>query len=177
MQQDTARVGAEQTCIHAGAACIDPARRAENGMKWTMTMPGEPRKRPIIPCRAAIVAAAAILSSAILPCAAFTDKEAREIFTILDSERDGKVTLVEFQVNKVSAFFWRSRNERGEIKNMTFEQTGLSREFFDKADIGHKGYLDGVDMTDAIRFEDVDVKKRGYFDYDDLVVFLKKIGK
>ncbi len=140
-----------------------------------MTIP--PRKRPNILCRAAIIAGLSVLSSSLVPCAAFTDKEAREIFKILDSERDGKVTLVEFQLNKVSAFFWRTRNERGEIKKMTFEQTGLSREFFDKADVGHKGYLDGVDMADAIRFEDIDVKKKGYFDYEDLVVFLKKIGR
>ncbi len=122
-----------------------------------------------------IIAFAFLLGS--LPGAAFTDKEAHEIFDILDSEHDGKVTAVEFQVNKVNAFFWRKRQERGEIKNLTFQETGLSREFFDKADIGHKGYLDGVDMTDAIRFKDVDTKGRGYFDYDDLVVYLKKIGR
>jgi hypothetical protein len=32
-------------------------------------------------------------------------------------------------------------------------------------------------MMDAVRFEDIDVKGRGYFDFSDLVVYLKKIGR
>ena len=131
------------------------------------------RLRPVL-----VMALVLLLSSIGQPAAAFTDKDAREIFGILDSDNDGKVTLVEFQINKVQAFFWHSRHERGgEIKPPTFENTLLSREFFDKADSDHKGYLDGADMTYAIRFEDIDTKRRGYFDHADLVAFLNKIGR
>ena len=111
------------------------------------------------------------------PAAAFTDKDAREIFNILDREQHGKVTLVDFQINKVQAFFWRTRHETGATKPVTFEDTILSREFFDQADLGHKGYLDGVDMVYAIRFEDIDTKRRGYFEHADLVAYLSKIGR
>jgi hypothetical protein len=120
---------------------------------------------------------ALLLSLSMHPAAAFTDKEAHEIFDILDPEHHGKVTLTDFQMNKVNAFFWRQRHERGEVKPLVFEETGLSREFFDKADSDHKGYLNGTDITYAIRFEDIDTMKRGYFDYADLVIYLKKIGR
>ncbi len=99
------------------------------------------------------------------------------IFGILDTDNDGKVTVVEFQINKVQAFFWRSRQQRGEIKPLRFEDTLLSREFFDKADFGHKGYLDGLDMVEAFQFGDIDTKQRGYFEFADLVSLLKKISR
>jgi hypothetical protein len=126
---------------------------------------------------ALILAMVLLLSWLAHPVSAFTDKNAREIFAILDPEHHGKVTLVDFQVNKVNAFYWRSRQGRGEIKPITFEDTILSREFFDKADFGHKGYLDGVDMVYAIRFDDIDTKKRGYLEYADLMAYLIKIGR
>jgi hypothetical protein len=135
-------------------------------------------QQALVRLRPALVTALVLLLSSIAqPVAAFTDKDAREIFGILDSDNDGKVTVVEFQINKVQAFFWRSRKERGEIKPIRFEDTVLSREFFDKADVDHKGYLDGVDMIDAFRFNDLDTKRRGYFEYADLVPFLKKIAR
>jgi len=126
---------------------------------------------------AAVMALVLTLSALAQPAAAFTDKDAREIFNILDREQHGRVTLVDFQINKVQAFFWRTRHETGAIKPITFEDTILSREFFDKADIGHKGYLDGVDIVYAIRFEDIDTKRRGYFEQADLVAYLNRIGR
>ena len=126
---------------------------------------------------ALILAMVLLLSWPAHPVSAFTDKNAREIFGILDSDHHGKVTLVDFLVNKVNAFYWRSRQGRGEIKPITFEDTILSREFFDKADFGHKGYLDGLDIVYAIRFDDIDTKRRGYFEHADLVAYLSKIGR
>lgn len=111
------------------------------------------------------------------PAAAFTDKEAREIFQILDSDRQGRVTKLEFELNKMHAFYYRRRPVGGEMKPLSYEETGLNRAFFDKIDRGHKGYLNGVDMHDAIRFEDIDTARRGYFDFADFAVFLKKIGR
>lgn len=129
------------------------------------------------PKPAAVMALVLTLSWLAQPAAAFSDKDAREIFNILDREQHGKVTLVDFQINKVQAFFWRTRHETGAINPVRFEDTILSREFFDQADIGHKGYLDGVDMVYAIRFEDIDTKRRGYFEHADLVVYLNRIGR
>ena len=129
------------------------------------------------PKPAAVMALVLALSGFAQPVAAFTDKDAREIFSLLDPEHHGKVTLVEFQIHKVEAFFWRTRHDTGAIKPVTFEDTILSREFFDKVDIGHKGYLDGVDMVYAIRFEDIDTNRRGYFEHADLVAYLNRIGR
>jgi hypothetical protein len=126
---------------------------------------------------APVIALVLTLSWFAQPVAAFTDKDTREIFGMLDPEHHGKVTLVDFQINKVQAFFWRSRDERGDIKPLTFKDTILSREFFDKADFGHKGYLDGLDIVYAIRFDDIDTKRRGYFEHADLVTYLHKIGR
>jgi len=107
---------------------------------------------------------------------AYSDAESRHIFDILDSDHDGKVSKVEFEANKVDAFFFRNR-KNPEDTTLRFEDTGLSRAFFDKADQGHKGYLTGLDMIDAIHFEDIDVKHRGYFDFNDLVAGLKTISR
>ena len=126
---------------------------------------------------APVIALVLALSGLAQPAAAFTEKDVSVIFDILDPKHDGKVSLVDFQINKVQAFFWKSRNERGDIKPLTFDDTILSREFFDKADFGHKGYLSGLDIVYAIRFEDIDTKHRGYFDHGDLVAFLNKIGR
>jgi hypothetical protein len=49
--------------------------------------------------------------------------------------------------------------------------------FFDWADRGHKGYLDATDITYALRFEDIDTTRRGYFDYAELVAYLHKMGR
>lgn len=136
---------------------------------------GKARSR-LIQLGAAIVLAL-LLIGPLHPAAAFTDKEAHQIFDALDPDHHGKVTKVEFEVNKMNAFFFRFRPTHTREMELTSEETRLSREFFDKADEGHEGHLDGVDMNDAIHFEDIDTTRRGYFDFDDLVVFLKKVGR
>lgn len=129
--------------------------------------------------RRATFAAAAALFGFLLagrPASAYTLKEAHEIFDILDSNHDGKVTKLEFEANKIDAFFFRMRKNPDDPR-LTYEETGLSRAFFDAADQGHKGYLTGLDLVDAIHFEDIDVTHRGYFDFDELVAGLKRISR
>ena len=122
---------------------------------------GKPRSRLIQPGAAVVLAL--LLVGPLHPAAAFTDKEAHGIFDMLDPDHRGKVTKIEFQVNKMNAFY--------------FKEMRVSREFFDKADQGRQGHLDAVDINDAIHFEDIDTTRRGYFDFGDLAVFLKKIGR
>jgi hypothetical protein len=113
-----------------------------------------------------------------LPAAGFTAKQEREIYAALDPDGTGKVTREQFDARKMDAFYLhRYPDAAGRMKPLTFEETGLSREFFDRADTDHDGLLDGIEMMDAVRFEDIDVKGRGYFDFSDLVVYLKKIGR
>ena len=107
---------------------------------------------------------------------AYSLQEARQIFDILDINHDGKVTKLEFEAEKIDAFFFRDRKDPEDTK-LRFEQTGLSRAFFDQADHGHKGYLTGLDLIDAIHFEDIDVKHRGYFTFEDLTAGLKSISR
>jgi len=107
---------------------------------------------------------------------AYTLQEAKAVFDILDTNHDGKVTRLEFETNKVDAFFFRNRMDPQDTR-LRFEDTGLSRAFFDQADEGHKGYLTGLDLVDAIRFEMIDTHHRGYFDFDELAAGLKTIGR
>jgi hypothetical protein len=118
------------------------------------------------------------LMGPIAPAASFTDKEAREIFATLGPDGNGHVSRVQFEQTKLNAFYFRHRPSGDyEMKPLTFEETRLSRAFFDKADTDHDGTLDGVEITDAIRFSDIDTKRRGYFDFADLQAFLQKIGR
>jgi Ca2+-binding EF-hand superfamily protein len=130
--------------------------------------------------RAARIAAAA-LGFAILVLAAgragaYTAQEAKEVFDILDTNHDGKVTKLEFETNKIDAFYFRNRKNQQDPR-LRFEETGLSRAFFDQADHGHKGYLTGLDLVDAIRFDQIDVRHRGYITFEDLVAGLRTISR
>jgi Ca2+-binding EF-hand superfamily protein len=130
--------------------------------------------------RAATIAAAA-LGFAILALAAghaeaYTAQEAKEVFDILDTNHDGKVTKLEFETNKIDAFYFRARKNQQDPR-LRFEETGLSRAFFDQADHGHKGYLTGLDLVDAIKFEQIDVRHRGYITFEDLVAGLRTISR
>lgn len=117
-----------------------------------------------------------VLAGSLPTAKAYSDAETRRIFDILDTNHDGKVSKLEFEANKVDVFFFRGRKNPDDTQ-LRYEETGLSREFFDKADQGHKGYLTGLDMIDAIRFEDIDTKHRGYFTFEDLNAGLKSISR
>lgn len=122
------------------------------------------------------VLAAALLLMAPRCARAYTQDQEHEIFDILDANHDGKVTRPEFEANKVDAFYFRDRKDPQDPR-LRFEETGLSRAFFDRADQGHKGYLTGLDLADAIRFESIDVRHHGYFDFDEFVAALKTISR
>jgi Ca2+-binding EF-hand superfamily protein len=128
-------------------------------------------------CPLFTMALALFLSGSAFRVSAFTDEEAREIFDILDGDHAGKVTNVDFQMNKINALFSRHRAGNGREIRLTFEETGLSREFFDQADRGHNGYLDATDITYALRVEDINTTRRGYFDYAELAAYLNTIGR
>ncbi len=101
------------------------------------------------------------------------------MFDILGhTNHDGKVTRLEFETNKVDAFFFRNRMDPQDTR-LRFEDTGLSRAFFDQADEGHKGYLTGLDLVDAIRLRDdrAFAASGGYFTFDELAAGLKTIGR
>ena len=105
---------------------------------------------------------------------AFTDEEVLEIFQLLDTNRDGRVDSAEFANNKVMVIF--RKQPKGDTI-ITFEETKVSREWFDKADTNQDGKLSGVEVLGALRFEVIDTRNKGYFTLKDLTRFLKTIGR
>ena len=134
-------------------------------------------ERPVHQLRQSILGIAATLAaslSAIAPAVAYTDKEVAAIFKTLDTNGDGKVTREEYSANKVAIVY---RNVSGRGGNISFEQTKLSRAFFDAADVDHDGTLSPVEIIDALPFEAVDTDRKGYITLDDLRRFLTRIGR
>jgi hypothetical protein len=41
----------------------------------------------------------------------------------------------------------------------------------------NRGFLDGIDIIDAIKFDDTETRRRKYFDHADLVAFPNSIGR
>jgi hypothetical protein len=77
------------------------------------------------------------LMGQIAPVASFTDKEAREIFATLGPDSNGHVSRVQFEQTKLNAFYFRHRPTSDyEMKPLTFEETGLSREFLRRGGYG-----------------------------------------
>jgi hypothetical protein len=125
--------------------------------------------------RAARMLAVALM---LIGASGFTDQEERKIWQTLDPDNSGRVTKMQFAINKMNAFYFRHQpTDRWEMKPLSLEETGLSREFFNKIDKDHSGYITSLEIIDAIHFEDIDTKQRGYFDFSDLVTFLTKIGR
>jgi hypothetical protein len=128
-----------------------------------------------------VIKLAVCLISSLLPTSvpwdgafAVSDAEIREVFKILNTAGDGKVTRDEFNFNKVAALYYRNQDPG---KLMTFEQMKVTRAFFDAADTDHKGDLDAVKFFDAVQFEKIDRGQKNYITFDDLERFLKEIRR
>lgn len=145
-------------------------------MKSTMAI-GERRW-----ARAAGAGLAALLMMAALspvPAAAFTDKEIAQIFDMLDTDHDGKISRREYDANKIHAFY-RDVKSSATLRNMPLkfdENTPVSRQFFDAADTNHDGVLTGGELADALPYTAIDRDAKGYITRDDLSRFLKSISR
>jgi len=128
-----------------------------------------------LPVRALrLFAGALFLLAPLAPAGAFTDQQVTEIYKLLDDKGDGKVDRLEFDINKVRALFWRDQPPGTEL---TFEQTGLKREYFDKLDTNHDGKLSSFEMVDGVKFDDLDYGHKGYITKEDLRRYLTEVGR
>lgn len=94
---------------------------------------------------------------------------------MLDTNKDGHVSQTEYENNKIAVIFRKKQTIRD--TTITFEETQLTREWFDAADSNHDGVLTGVEARDALRFESIDIDNKGYFTLEDLRRFLQKIDR
>jgi hypothetical protein len=111
------------------------------------------------------------------PAHAFTEEQVERVFSMLDSNKTGRVDKPEYDQNKVAAMFWTPKTGTAGIGELTYEETQFNRAFFDAADTDHKGKLDGVDMIYALEFEKIDLDHKGYITIDDLRRFMRKAGR
>ncbi len=142
-----------------------------------MTAPGYSRGSVVRQACRSILGAAAILVSSLAaaaPASAFTDQEIKAIFQALDTNGDGKVTREEYSANKVVIIY---RNVPAGNTTLSFEQTKVSRAFFDAADTDHDGTLSPLEVMDALPFEAVDTDRKGYIDLDEFRRFMNRIGR
>ncbi len=122
---------------------------------------------------AAAVAVAPILFSG--SAMAFTDAEIEEVFKTFDSNGDGKVDRTEFDVNKINIIYRNIKTDP--IKGVAFEQTKISRTFFDDLDKDHNGLLRPIEITDGLQFERIAGERRSSFEISDLSRFMKSVGR
>jgi Ca2+-binding EF-hand superfamily protein len=106
---------------------------------------------------------------------AVSSKEVERVFRILDTNHDGKVSRAEYDVNKVHVIYLHSRHEPGE--GLTFADVRVSKKFFEAADADHDGKLSPVEILDALPFEAVDTKNRGFFLLEDLRRYMNLIAR
>ncbi len=148
-----------------------------------MALATEPRRNALRHTWRPLLAAAALLLAPFWAVSfgwAFTEKEIEEIFQMLDTNGDGKVTREEYSANKIGIFYhWASKGNtrRSETAPLSFDETPVSRAFFDALDTDHDGTLSPLELIDGLRFEDVDTNHKGYIDINDVRRFLTRIGR
>jgi Ca2+-binding EF-hand superfamily protein len=122
--------------------------------------------------------AAAQTGKPVSPPRGFSEADIQDVFRRLDEDSDGKVTRGEYDGRKVFAIY---RNAPADDSlgsgDVSFEQTKLSREFFDSADSDHDGKLSPVEILRTFQYERVVTDGKGYFTRDELRVFMKQISR
>jgi Ca2+-binding EF-hand superfamily protein len=105
---------------------------------------------------------------------AITDSDIDAAFKMFDQDNDGKVTRAEYAVYKIRIIY---RNVQTDpIAGVEFDQTRVSRQFFDSADSNRDGKLSVIEIIDALPFEKVAVAPNDHFVHEDLRRFMRSIS-
>jgi len=103
-----------------------------------------------------------------------SEKEISDTFLVLDMDRNGQVTRTEYMMNETTII---CTNPKVSKTKLTFEETRMSRQSFDAADLDHDGTLSPLEITSALQFEAVDADGKGYLVLEDLRRFMKRIER
>lgn len=108
----------------------------------------------------------------------FSEADIQDVFRRLDEDSDGKVTRGEYDARKVFAIY---RNAPADDSlgsgDVSFEQTKLSREYFDSADSDHDGKLSPIEILRTFQFENIVSDGKDHFTRDDVRVFMRRISR
>ncbi len=105
-----------------------------------------------------------------------TEREVKNLFDMFDTNKDGRISRVEFDLNKI-AVLYRGR-ARGQTQ-LNYADTRLKREVFDQIDVDRDGSLSSVEMVTSpiARFDFIDTNGDGYIDLGELGAFLTRIWR
>jgi hypothetical protein len=124
----------------------------------------------------AAAAAAAVAAFGLAGSAwSFSDTEIADVFKMFDTQADGKITRMEFDVNRVRIVYRAVTTDP--IAGVTFEQTKISRRFFDSIDSDRDGKLSPVEIYDGIRFENIASAGADSFSLDEFRRYMNSIGQ
>lgn len=107
-----------------------------------------------------------------------TDKKltVKEIFDIMDSDKNGEIDPAEWRQQSMTIFFVRDANEDTVIERD--EAPGLSQEAFDEIDLDGNGVISGYEFNQSKlnSFEAADANKDGVVTIDEFTIFLRQFS-
>ena len=103
-----------------------------------------------------------------------TEKEISDAFLALDTDGNGQISRIEFEMNKSKVI---CPSPKASKTDLTFDETRMSRQAFDVADLDHDGTLSDLEIATVLQFETVDTDGKGYLVLEDLRRFMKRVGR
>ena len=102
-------------------------------------------------------------------------RDPREVFRILDSDNDGKVTRVEFRFHKTEVSYQRDTNRDGYLTND--EIPGINPTVFAAADTDRDDRLSGYEflVAEFVNFGAMDANADGIITLDEFLAYARRL--